>query len=807
VPRASDRAPALEVGLISAAALAYEVLLIRLFAIVHWHHLVAIAIGLALLGYGISGTFLALFRQRVARRFNIAFVGNALLFGISSALCVVAAERIPFDPEALVWEPAQFQRLAGAFLLLTVPFFAAANCVGLALMQFPATVSRVYGFDLLGAGLGAVAVLGALILLHPADALLGVALLGLAIASLAARRLRWYPRGVGVIALALGAGLLAFGLRPTLQPAPYKDLAQALAVVGAETVHQDFGPAGALSVVRNPVVPLRTATGMSLQARALPPPQQAVFVDGDLLDSVPETVPGEGDEAYQAELINALPFSLLEAPRVAVLHAAAGSRVRQALALGAAEVVALEPNPMLQALACAPSAAAGGNLCADRRVHWQVQAPRAYLAGDAAPFDLIGLSTTAQRSGLDALAVDFELTREAFEAYLAHLAPGGFVLVEGPTRVPPRLALRALATAQAALQASAASAPAAHLAMIRGWRHFALLVGREPLGSATIAAIRTFAEQRGFDLVWLPGMRADEANRFQRLREAWFHQGAVSILGGGDAGAAEGRFDLAAATDDRPYPRRFSRWSEVWQALGQGDSTALAQLDLGLLLAVAMLALVGLIAAALILLPLLALRAPAAAGAKRDHRRLRAFAYFGLIGLAFLFIEIGWIQRLQLFLGHPVYATTAVLAAFLVFAGLGSLWSQRRADSQGGRLLWLAILLIALISVGYLLFLPDLLQRLAGQSLAVRLLLVLVLLAPLAFAMGMPFPLGLRGLGRSDARLVPWAWGINGCASVIAAGSTPLLAAEVGFSGLTAIAVAAYLSLPLLRVSAGRGDN
>jgi hypothetical protein len=177
--------------------------------------------------------------------------------------------------------------------------------------------------------------------------------------------------------------------------------------------------------------------------------------------------------------------------------------------------------------------------------------------------------------------------------------------------------------------------------------------------------------------------------------------------------------------------------------------------------------------------------------------------YFGLVGIAFLFIEIAWIQRLQLFLGHPVYATTAVLVAFLLFAGLGSLWAQRRSRAEVRWVLIIAVLAILLASLAYIFYMPSLLDAVADLPLAARGGVVLVLLAPLAFAMGIPFPSGLRRLGDSSDELIPWAWGINGIASVVSAASAPLLAMEIGFNGLIAVAVLAYLLLPTIRLDCG----
>jgi hypothetical protein len=557
--------------------------------------------------------------------------------------------------------------------------------------------------------------------------------------------------------------------------------------------------AGTLSVVRNDRVPIRTAPGLSLHATALPPRQLAVFVDGDNAGTLHASNTGDRSSAYLKDLISALPYQLLDAPRVVVLNAGAGLGVEQALSLGAASVNAIEPNPQLQELSCGRYRQLNSERCGSR-VNWQTQSARAFIAGNHDGFDLITLAVHADASGLDALKINFDLTREAIVSYLGRLTPGGLIAIEGPTRLPPRLSLRTIATASAALKQLGISEPGRHLAAIRGWQRFLLLVSRKPLDTVREDEIRAFAGSRGFDLIWLPNMKEAEANRYQRLNKPQYYLQAAAILDP-EQGASDTdpRYRLRPASDDMPFPNRFTSWTEGWSALRHGDRAALSQLDTGLLVAAATLSVVTAGGILLIILPLLwpgrtiRPRVPTGQG-------LRTLLYFVLIGVGFLFIEIAWIQRLQLFLGLPVYATTAVLVTFLVFAGLGSLWSQNRSSERAHRVLLSAVFAILLASLVYLLYMPTWLNAAAGLPLWTRGALVLVLLAPLAFAMGIPFPTGLRGLGHASPQLIPWAWAINGCASVISAASAPLLAMEIGFNGLIAIAVIAYLLLPLIRI-------
>lgn len=191
---------------------------------------------------------------------------------------------------------------------------------------------------------------------------------------------------------------------------------------------------------------------------------------------------------------------------------------------------------------------------------------------------------------------------------------------------------------------------------------------------------------------------------------------------------------------------------------------------------------------ALILLPL------AVAGHSLPRQgRLRVLGYFALLGLAFMFVEIAFIQRFMLFLGHPLYAVAVVLAGFLVFAGLGSRLAGRLAWADARIVRW-AVFTIAGLALAHLFLLPHVFHTLAGLTDAGRIVVSLLLLAPLALAMGMPFPLGLRRLAAAAPAYIPWAWGINASVSVMAAVLATLLAMHLGFSVVVLLAILAYLA-------------
>ncbi|MEE8108294.1 MAG: SAM-dependent methyltransferase, partial [Gammaproteobacteria bacterium] len=196
--------------------------------------------------------------------------------------------------------------------------------------------------------------------------------------------------------------------------------------------------------------------------------------------------------------------------------------------------------------------------------------------------------------------------------------------------------------------------------------------------------------------------------------------------------------------------------------------------------------------AALILFPLWIVkrRWPRGAGTRMG-------GYFFLLGLAFLFVEMAFIQKFILFLGHPLYSVAVVLSGFLVFAGLGSGYSQTLVRRYRGRRLYLvayAVTGIVSVALVYLFLLPELFDRLIGQRDAIKIPIALLMIAPLAFCMGMPFPIGLGQVARKAPDFIPWAWGINGYASVVSASLGTLLAIEFGFTAVILLALALYVS-------------
>lgn len=790
------RVPALSIALMSAAALAYEVLLMRLFSIIQWHHFAAMIISMALLGYGASGTVLSLNRQRLLPHYASVFVACAVLFAVTTGVCFQFAQQLPFNAEEVLWDWQQPLWLLLIYLLLAVPFLFAATCTALSFARFGEAVPRVYAMDLLGAGAGSVGAVAVLFWLLPQQALQAVSMLALTAAAMAWWQLQLRPRPVFLLLL-LSSLLVMFIPAPALQISPYKGLPQALQIAGTRIVAERSSPLGQLSVVASEQVPWRHAPGLSLLAQTEPPPQLAVFTDGDGMTVINHYRGDNAPLAFLDQMTSALPYHLQKPQRALILGAGGGSDVLQARYHGVPRVDAVELNPQMAQLVQRDFADYAGPLYDGTAIRLHVAEARGFVSDSAEHYDLIQLaaldSFSASAAGLRSLHESYLYTVEALQTFFQHLTPGGYLALTSWVKLPPRDTLKLVATAIDVLRAEGVADPAQHLALIRSWQTSTLLLKRGPFTDMERESLRRFCQERSFDLAYYPGMSRAEANRYNVLAEPFFYDGTLALLGPHrERFLAQYKFDLQPATDDRPYFFHFFKWSGLQELLALRQQGGMALLEWGYLLLVAT-ALQALLASiVLIVLPLLRLRAPGPRLA-RQHERLQVLGYFFLLGIAFLFVEIAFLQKLVQFLHHPLYATSLGLATFLIFAGLGS-WLAQGSGLQAGpkRSVAIAIAAIALLCIGYPTLLDPLFHKAAAWPVLLKALLAVAIIAPLAFCMGLPFPLGMARLSANRPDLVPWAWAVNGCASVLSAVLAALLAIQFGFSSVVLIAAVLY---------------
>ncbi len=798
----------LGIACVSAAGLAFEITLTRLLAIAQGYHFGFLAVSLALLGLGASGTALAL-RPQHSRDSSVSLALGRLAVGFSLSLVgsYLAINYLPFDSYRIAWERIQFVYLAAYYLALVVPFFLGGLVLGLPLAAIPAQTTRVYAANLVGSALGCVAALASLAVFDgPGTVIFSALLASLGALAFAARarnrddekqivrtravsfRLRRLSarsalRGISV-ALALLFSVLLFAPPPLfdLQVSPYKSLSQTLRLPDAERLARAWNAFSRVDVVES--ASIRSAPGLSLTYSHALPPQRALFDDGESIAPLTDAAP--------AELLEALPITLAYRlrpnARACIIKPGGGIKVLAALNGGAREIVAIEDNPLMASVEreFAP------HVFGDAHVSLVSEPARGYLARAPARFDVIHLALSDSfhpvTAGAYTLGENYIYTQEAFKEYLAHLSPDGILVVSRWLQLPPTEEVRAGALAVAALDGE----PGERLLAMRSFSTMLLLVKRTPFTPHEIALAKEFAEARRFDWVAYPGMEPGEANRFNVLRRDEYYAAFQQLLDRERRALffAGYEYDITPPTDDRPFFFHFFKWEQIplalqlfgklWQPFGGS----------GYLILLALLGLSAVTSGGLILLPVVGMRR------KTNLQGLGDLLFFACLGIGYLFVEIPLIQRFVLFLDRPVYAFALVLFTLLLASGVGSALSMRLS-------LRVALLLLVLVVLVYPVLLPFVFEAFLGSAFATRIVISFFMLAPMGFLMGIPFPRGLATLDRKAAGLVPLAWGLNGCASVISAILATIVALSAGFSAVLFAGAGAYAMAALICPASG----
>jgi hypothetical protein len=461
---------------------------------------------------------------------------------------------------------------------------------------------------------------------------------------------------------------------------------------------------------------------------------------------------------------------------VLVLSSGTGEAVRHAEARGVESIRAVEPHGALTSLW----------LDARHGIDVKSVQARTWLESDSAHYDLIVFPDVGRFGGtvgLEEMEEDYLLTRQALRAAWDRLRPGGRIAVTVWMDYPYRAPLQVLSSLMDALSEEVPD-PVNHTAAIRSWSDVTFAISRAQVTSAISDSIRAFSQSTGFDPLLLPDVRSGERTRSNELSDDSLLDYVDRLVGADRATfVSTYPFIIAPATDDQPFAMRFLRWGALPDVIRSfGDHTA-PFFGLGLLIAIVGLIMAIILSVVLIVVPLLAFRSVRRGGT-------RTFAYFGALGLAYFLVEIVFIQRFTLFLGHPVYAATAVIGMMLIGSGLGSLISSRFTAAP--KSVAAAAAIVAVVTLAYIPLLETLFGSAISLSIEWRATISLLLIFPPAFVMGFPFPLGLRSVAAFSEAHVPWAWGVNGCLSVVGAAGAGLLALEFGFTAVLVTAAASY---------------
>jgi hypothetical protein len=702
-------------------------------------------ISIALLGYAASGTFLSVFKEKLNEDIDRSLTVSSALFSITMLLSFIGSNQIPFDPSTFSWDILQTLYIGGYYLLISVPFFFSGLTLGLTLGESKTKINRVYFSSFIGSALGTLLILplfsplggpGVIVLISIVGGVSAIAF-ALNTKKLLKATISWTI--LLIILLNTAGAYIPFNM------SPYKSLNIALRYPGAELLETHWNAFSKIDVVKSGYV--RYAPGLSLRYDAYLPEQIGIFIDGDEVNSITHYDGNPSSLNFTDFLPSALPYQLLEEPRVLIVDAGGGLGVLTAIFHESSTITIVEENPIIVDLVKNEYASFSGSIYQNPVTHVYVSDGRSFIQGQHEDYDLIELSmtggTSASSSGLYALFEDYLYTVESFSSFMWNLSGNGFFSVSRWLLPPPREDIKIVSLAVAALESMGISDPWQHIAVIRSWDTMNLIVGKSPLSQDEISSIRIFSKERGFDIVYVPGIDTSEVNIYNKFPEPIYYNivKQLAVKEKREEFYRDYLYDISPTTDEKPFFFNFFKWDRLTETYNALDKKWQALIEGGLMVPIVFLQAL-ILSVLIVILPMIKL-----GGVKKKV----GLIYYLLIGLGYMFIEITTIQRFILILGNSVYSISFVLFSLLLSSGIGSYFSDKVKPGSMNHVRIIQLLGILSIFYGVV---SQLVWLILGLEFSTRILLSFIFIFPLGFLMGIPFPLGIRMHSASEDKFI-----------------------------------------------------
>jgi spermidine synthase len=847
----------LSVGLVAGSIIALQIGIMRVFSVGSWAHFGSLVVSLAMFGFGLTSAVMCVGKGWFERHWQGAVKGALLAFGPLMVVCNLAAQQVPFNAIFLISDPMQKWRLFANFVLYFLPFLAGALYLGVVFLKAQKTFNRVYFADLVGSGLCGLSVLLALYVFSPEDIIMAPLLLWLAggvlwFVSFGDRR-----GVMAIVAAAVLAAVVHYVAPPVLgipklAVSDYKGVAYARKFPDNQRTYERASPFGYMEVYSSSY--LHFAPGQSDNAafnlKNMPANAYlGLYLDSEGPSGIIKDLPAE-ETPYFRYLPMFYPYVVKQAPETFVVQFGGGLSTAIALKSGSSHVTVAEGNPAVLTAFRDDKGLRDftGDVLHNPKVTVIDYDGRLYLANTKNRYDVIDLSL-ADSAGLSSpggfpIVEKYSYTREAMEAYMRALKPDGILSVTlWNKEEPPKSVLKLYATMAAAARDVDRSDIANDFFVVSSYLSTAtVLYKRGGFTADDIAKLRAHTHAMSFDEIYYPGLKADESELAQILqdyRDQFFAQGEAADptapsekepndkpppgMSGGAPGAEEAKeggapppprvpatvlgrlawqyhvhggwqkvadeyvFDTRILTNHQPY---FAAYIKVKDLLKFTDRLELVQDEWGYLLLWATLGIAAVFAFTLVLFPLIF-------GWRtifsRYPGKFGTMVYFLCLGLGYIIVEVGMIAHFILALSNATVSASVLITGMLVFSGLGSFMSERFLDRARTTMprIFLAIFLILTL---YAFTIDYALDWIGTLPYLLRIVFCLLLLMPPAFLMGFPMPTAMTTLGRlGKDHMFLWAWGINGCFSVIGAALVPIVATSFGLPVVVLVGALAYL--------------
>lgn len=771
--------------LIAASTLLLEITLTKIFSIIHYHYFAFLIVSTALFGYGFSGVFLSVSKwaERIPKQ-RLLFLAT-MLFSVFTVIAYKLILNTPLEMAGIFSSWKQLVYLLWVYLLLALPFFFSGLAIGALLTYFPDQINRLYFSDLIGAGIGCFAI----VWIIPVAGGSGTLLVAAAISAIAC--LMFAENAIQrIVPAILAASFLMLiprseSLFPTTGNSEKRYFKES--VEKGVRLYTGWSPASRIDVV------------------AIGPDISVIWIDGGTNQSFMRRLnqdetytasePSETNENGMVWKTVEIPYALVKNPKVMIIGPGGGIEVASALSYQPRELTAVELDPLITKIVVGQFAKFIGGVYTRPGVTLVNEEGRSFIRRSQDKYDIIQQKNNshpmAVASGALNLSETYLLTKEAFNEYIDHLNPGGFITIERHG------GMRLLNLAAEVLRERGVKDYWKQLVLIHeSVLNQVFLLKNGDFTDEELDYIRNYVHQKKDKVLYSPTLYHDRKNPFSLMLHEETH----------DAVLRDAPFQLEAPTDDKPFIEHFYLIRTLWDkeiqqrlheepwdqaaltSFCEGDSTY-SDLSLYVILLEAIL-----LSTVFIVYPLLKLKRSGA----QTKGAWGLLTYFFALGIGFIFVEISLIQKYILFIGYPVYSVATIIFSLLIAAGVGSYVSGRFRNPIAS--LKVVVICILIMTAMQIFVIPILFKHLLYLSFEMRLALSILFILPAGFFMGMPFPIGLSWVAKNHSSFVPWAWGMNGYATVIGSVLSVILALNFGFHFVLLTASAVYvLSYLVLR--------
>jgi hypothetical protein len=741
-------------------------------------------ISIALLGFGASGSLIAIFRDILLKEFDKYYSILLHLTSISMA-CVPFVGNLPtiqYDTYLLFVDISHIIRFIATCTLYFIPFLCGAIAIGITFTQHANRIGKLYFANLIGSGIGGIFAILAMWILLPHKLVILIATFPL-IAGITYGRNK---KNLFVIGLTITAIVSTLFIGREFSPSQFKSWSKTMNLPEAKITWQKNSPYGLVQKVTSPVI--RYAPSISFRNSEAIPQAGSVFINGEGIGYFPT----DSNNLFTIvkNTASALPYHLKSRKKILIVNSGIGERIHQGILHQAKTITAVDPNPILIQISESIFKPYQNHI----KLEFISTNIRSFFKKDTTNYDVIIYPTLGSlygTTGLYAMQEQNHLTTEAFSEAWEHLSGEGILSISCWLDYPFRTPLKLIASLLNILDKKVDSTNK-HIQIVKNWNQISIFIKRSPFTSFEKGITFQFCDSMLFDLVPLSKEQWEYSSFNHETTDPNFRHYLSELL---DQHRNEFikayPFRIRPATDNQPYFSQFLKISSLPQILNNYNIASIPYFELGYLIVLLTLFLVLFFGFLIIFVPLKFVK---------YQKLTQGYAlYFASIGIGYMVTEMVFIHQFNMYFPNPVFSMAITIAVLLISSGIGSFLSDKIVKKNR---ISLFPLIISLMLATYIWALPNLINHSIILSFWYKVILCVIVIGVIGFFMGIPFPSAIHLLSTNKKNTIPMAWAVNGYFSVIATPLAVLLTIEVGFTGLFAVSALSYLIASAIAITA-----